>query len=427
MAAMTPLPRRLAAIATLVLAGAMVAVLALRAVGVPLGAGAATTRNPVPATPTPGLASPSASEEASEVFARIERQVSRLRGLPLAKIGPPDVLSREELLVELDAVFDQTWTDAQLARDNLTLRAMGLLTAEQDIRQLTESLYGSQVLGFYDFDEERMVVVTDGGLTPEAQVTYAHEFTHAMQDAAFDTGAGHRAQGEDDDAALARLALEEGDASVAMVQWATQHLSPEQLATIAATPLPDTGGVPEWMVRQLEFPYLAGAQLVTQLWASGGWEAVDAAYEDPPASTEQVLHPDKLLGSEAPVDVRVVDLPTLLGDGWSAVESTTVGEAMTGIWLDQLGTDRETADAAAQGWGGDSLTVARGPHRTFAMAWRIVFDTGAELDEFELAMRDVDIPGFSALVASEGELIVLNSSSAATSRTLSESLDQPGR
>ena len=35
-----------------------------------------------------------------------------------------------------------------------------------------------------------MVVVTDAGLTPGAQITYAHEFTHAMQDAAFDTGRG---------------------------------------------------------------------------------------------------------------------------------------------------------------------------------------------------------------------------------------------
>jgi hypothetical protein len=331
------------------------------------------------------------------------------------------------LRVELNDVFDESWTDAQLARDNLTLRAMGLLTDEQDIRQLTELLYGGQVLGFYDFDERRMVVVTDAGITPEAQVTYAHEFTHAMQDAAFDTGEGHQAQGEDDDAALARLALEEGDASVAMVQWATQNLSPAELATIATTPLPDTSGVPEWMIRQLEFPYLAGAQLVTQLWASGGWEAVDAAYGEPPASTEQVLHPDKFVGGEAPVDVAAVDLAQLLGGGWKGVESTTVGEAMTGIWLDELGAEEGDAVVAAEGWGGDRLAVARGPDRAFAMAWRIVFDTTAEQDEFQAAMRDLHIHGFSGYLHPSGtELIILSSSSATTTATLSDALDQPG-
>ena len=70
---------------------------------------------------------------------------------------------------------------------------MGLLTEDQDIRELTEQLYAGQVLGFYDFEDQRMVVVTDAGLTAEAQITYAHEFTHAMQDAAFDTGAAHDA------------------------------------------------------------------------------------------------------------------------------------------------------------------------------------------------------------------------------------------
>ena len=163
------------------------------------------------------------------MFAQIEQQVSDLRDLAAPDIGPPDVITRDELAVELEALFDETWTDEQLAADNLTLRAMGLLTEEQDIRELTEQLYAGQVLGFYDFEDQRMVVVTDAGLTAEAQITYAHEFTHAMQDAAFDTGAVHDATAEDDDQAMARLALEEGDAVVAMFQWAFGNLGPDQL------------------------------------------------------------------------------------------------------------------------------------------------------------------------------------------------------
>jgi hypothetical protein len=416
MAPMTPLPRRIAAFATLLLAGAIVTVLSLRSLGVPVAIGPSASPTAPAATPTAGLPSPSSGQDAFDVFNRIERQVSALRELPAPKIGPPDVISRRELGVELKAIFDETWTDAQLARDNLTLRAMGLLTAEQDIRQLTEFLYAGQVLGFYDFEERRMVVVTDAGITPEAQVTYAHEFTHAMQDAAFDTGPQHHAQGEDDDAALARLALEEGDATVSMFQWAFQNLPPDELASIGATPLPDTSGVPQWMITQLEFPYLSGAQLVAKLWASGGWAAVDAAYDRPPASTEQVLHPDKFLAREPPVKLADPRLASRLGEGWHDVESSTIGEAMLGIWLQQLGVSSADATAAAEGWGGDRLSVARGPGGGWVMAWRIAWDAPGEATEFDEARGQVsaNLPFATAeMRTGAAQTVVLHASSAA--------------
>ena len=62
-----------------------------------------------------------------------------------------------------------------------------------------------------------------------------------------------------------------------MVLWAIGHLSAGGDAGITETPLPDMSGMPAWMVSQLEFPYLAGAEFVGQLYASGGWDAVDEA------------------------------------------------------------------------------------------------------------------------------------------------------
>ena len=324
------------------------------------------------------------------------------------------MITRDELAEELQAIFDEEWTEEQLADDNLTLRAMGLLTEEQDIRELSEFLYAGQVLGFYDFEEQRMVVVSDAGLTPEAQITYAHEFTHAMQDAAFDTGTEREGQAEDDDAALARLALEEGDATVAMFQWAFGNLEADELAGLGATPLPDTTGVPEWMVRQLEFPYLAGATLVSELWASGGWDAVDAAYDDPPASTEQVLHPDKYLDGEPPVEVADPELAGLMGAGWRDVESSTVGEAMLGIWLEEMGVEADDASVAAAGWGGDRLSVAAGRTASGRWRWRIAFDAPGQAAEFDDAYAAItaELP-FATAVRETGaaERLVLHAPS----------------
>jgi hypothetical protein len=413
---MTTLPSRLVAGVTLVLALAIVAVLWLRALGVPLAVGPLASPTPVAATPTPGQPSPAGSHDELDAFARIEEQVSDLRDLPQADIGPPDVITREELAVELQAIFDEEWTEEQLADDNLTLRAMGLLTEEEDIRELSEFLYAGQVLGFYDFQEQRMVVVSDAGLTPEAQITYAHEFTHAMQDAAFDTGAEREGQAEDDDAAMARLALEEGDATFAMFQWAFGNLEADEIAGLGATPLPDTTGVPEWMIRQLEFPYLAGATLVGDLWASGGWDAVDAAYDDPPDSTEQVLHPDKYLDGEPPMEIADPELASQMGAGWRDVESSAVGEAMLGIWLEEMGLEADDASVAAAGWGGDRLSVASGPNGEWAMAWRIAFDAPGQATEFDdaYAATTAELPfATAANETGAAERLVLHASSQA--------------
>ena len=381
---MSTLMQRLAAIATLLLSLAIVAVLVLRSLGVPLAVGPLATPEPSIAQPTP-LAS--ATEDPMAVFSRIEEQVQALRGLPAADIGPPELLSRDDLAAELRRIFEADYPADQRAVDNAVLRALGLLGADQDIGALTEQLYAAQVLGFYDYDRKRMVVVSDGGLDAETRIIYAHEYTHALQDAAFNTGSAHEALIGDDDAALARTGLEEGDASLAMVLWGIANLTQDELLGVSQTPIPDMTGIPAWMVAQLELPYLAGAQFVGQLYAQGGWDAVDAAYSDPPASTEQLLHPDKYAAAEAPVSVSPIDLvdglTTSTGEPWRATETTTLGEAMIGIWLAGMGASTDDANAAADGWGGDTLTLATGAGGDWALALHVSWDTPAAADEFE--------------------------------------------
>ena len=422
---MTSLPRLLAVIATALLTLAIVAIVAVRTMGPPVAAGPTPSPTTAWASASPAEPAASPSGDVFGVFRRIENQVSALRGLRQPDIRQPDVITRNQLAGELRALLDEEWTPSQLADDNLTLRAMGLLGEQQDIRDLTEQLLAGQVLGFYDFEDRRMVVVTDAGLTPEAQITYAHEFTHAMQDEAFDTGETHGAQSEDDDEAMAFLALQEGDAVVSMFEWAFQNLTPEELAEVGATPVPDTSGVPHWMIRQLEFPYLAGASWVTQLWASGGWQAVDAAYDEPPASTEQVLHPEKYEAAERPLAVADPRLASRMGTGWEDVESSTLGEAMLGIWLGELGVPTDAAQSAAAGWGGDRLSVARGPDGAWAMSLRLTWDAASEANEFDdaHALLSAELPFATDLRATgRTERLVLHASSSGTLAALRAAL-----
>ncbi|HEX6127767.1 MAG TPA: hypothetical protein VF071_01975 [Candidatus Limnocylindria bacterium] len=353
------------------------------------------------ASPTPAASAP---DDLARALAEIEAQVLELRGLPAPEIGPAEIIDRQQLAVELAELLDAEWTDEELERANLTLRAMGLLADDQDLRELTERLLGDQVLGFYDPDEQRMVVVSDEGLSPLARITYAHEYTHALQDGAFRSFDARDAL-TDDDAILARQALEEGDATVVMFQWALAgNLTPDELQDIGLTPQPDTSGVPGWMLRQLEFPYLAGFTFVNQLRTSAGgsWSAVNDAYTDAPVSTEQVLHPEKYLAGEQPIEIDPIRMTQALSGGWEDLEPTTMGEAMIDIWLVELGVDQATATGAAAGWGGDLLEVAAGPDGEWIMGWHMAWDTAADAAQFLAAYDEAAAPAGMATFASEG-------------------------
>jgi hypothetical protein len=413
--------RQVVAAVTLVLALVLVAVLTLRALGVPIALGPESSASP----PTP-RATPAASDGSSpsleDELAAIESDVADIRDLPAADIGPAELVTREEVERRLAEQFEEDYPPEQRAADNVLFHALGLLAPDQDYAELRLQLLSSQVLGYYDDVTRQMVVVTDAGLTPEARVTYAHEYTHALQDAAFGIDSLDLDAEGDDDGAYARLGLLEGDATTVMVLWAIENLSPEEMLSISQTPLPDTSGVPAWMVSQLEFPYLAGTEFTSQLYATGGFSALDEAWADPPRSTEQVLHYAAYVADE-PVSAPALvdrDLPANV----ELVEESTFGEEMISIWLAALGVDGEDADAAGDGWGGDRVTSFASGDSEVAVALQVAWDTATDADQFAASYEDAlgRLQIFGQLVrVTETEIVVYQG----TSREFVESIAGP--
>ncbi|HYI66740.1 MAG TPA: hypothetical protein VEW95_07455 [Candidatus Limnocylindrales bacterium] len=357
--------------------------------------------------------------EAQAILAQIQDEVIAIRGLEAADIGPAEIISRDELAVELRQIFDEEYPVEDRERDNIELRALGLLDPDQDVAELQLQLLGDQVLGFYDDVDKRMVVVSDAGLDVEARITYAHEYTHALQDAAFGLDSLETDAVGEDDRGLARTALIEGDATITMLAWMLQNLSQaEILEYFAGAELPDTTGIPSWMVAQLSFPYDAGLTWTTSL--AGGdptspdFTEVDAAFDDPPDSTEQIIELDKWEAREAPATVEVPDLAAALGDGWEEVDSTPIGQATIGIMLEYFGIPVAEAREAGSGWGGDRLVVATGPDDAFAVAWRLAWDSPTDAAQFLAAYETVadglDFPA-SVTELANGQILVAHASS----------------
>lgn len=315
-----------------------------------------------------------------------------IRGLRPTHPVTPQLVSETELQAIVAASFATDNPDAVVAANERLLKTLGLMPAAASLKDLYLELLGSQVAGLYSPTDKKLYVVSRSGtLGPVEKVTFAHEFTHALQDQAFNLasfGVDTIGQG---DRSLARLALVEGDATDVMTIWATTHLGQAELLQLAAessdpTQLAVLAAAPAILREGLLFPYTAGQAFVGGLVARGGFAAVDAAFRSPPDSTEQIIHPDRYASRDLPVKVVLpADLAARLGNGWKVGLEDTLGEFQLGVWLRAPGVDLAAATAVAAGWGGDRVALVDGPGGARGVVDLATWDTPASAEAFVTA------------------------------------------
>jgi hypothetical protein len=356
----------------------------------PTPAPSATATPTPPATPA---ATPIPDGDLAALYREIEDQVAELRELPAKERLEPSVLSQDEVRERIRVQFEKDNPPDEIAIAEETLEALNLLPADADLGELYVDLLGSQVAGFYDPETKEMVVVSKSGQVGATEkVTFAHEFTHALQDQVFGLdGIDVDAVGQGD-RSLGRLGLVEGDASLAMTLWLSKHLGPDdlqELLKVDPEAQAQLEAMPAILRETLLFPYQQGLVFVNGIWAKGGWEAVDRAYGRLPDSTEQVLHPEKYEAREKPAEVTLdaAALAATMGDGWSGTPEDTLGEFQLSVWLKENGVKALAAGDAAEGWGGDRLAYLRGPDGRWALVLETAWDTQADADEFLAVAR----------------------------------------
>jgi hypothetical protein len=144
--------------------------------------------------------------------------------------------------------------------------------------------------------------------------------------------------------------------------------------------------VPAYMQERFKFPYLDGSNFVLSLKKQGGWEAVNRAYQNPPRSTEEILHPEKYQTGDDPP--RLPDLSDLTVTGYQAIHQDTLGEF--GIRTLLAGANRKLAAKRAAGWGGDRAVVfERKEGGGLLLVWVVDWDTPADAAEFMDGMEEV--------------------------------------
>jgi hypothetical protein len=329
----------------------------------------------------------------------IARETAEVRELPPLDQIDDVILSRDELERMMPELIGEESDQAALRADARSLAAIGLIPEGTDLFDLTIRLMNEQAAGFYDPRTDAMYVIADGDFGAEAYF-YAHEVVHALQDAWLDPHDHlEETSSDNSDETLAALALYEGDAVSAANAYLARH--PDLALAIvreANADFPVLDKAPAAISVTLVFPYFSGERFVARLIGEGGWDAVDAAYADLPASTEQILHPQKYLQRDRPSSVPLPE-PSSLGDGWQLVADDTLGELQTGLLLANLGPGQgfntitgqlalpEAARNAAAGWDGDRFALwedVAGAREV--LVWRSVWDTPQDARAFSRAL-----------------------------------------
>ena len=326
--------------------------------------------------------------------AEVEANVIELRGLPLLSPITPVVLSRDALRDRLATEAAAETTPEEARADVLELSAFDFLEPDYDLYAAQLQLQSDGILGFYDPETAEFVVVSDGALLDAPTLyTHAHEFVHALQDQHYDLEA-LTDEALDSEAQAAVRALAEGEASLVQYLYLAErdYFTPDEVDAIvndsAQTDDSFLDEYPPVLINNLAFPYVSGSRFVGELYRAGGFAAIDAAWANPPQSTEHILHPERYRAGDAPQLVALAPLTDTLGVGWQEIENNVMGEFFLREYLDQQ-LPATTAARAALGWGGDRYAVywneATGG---LVMALRAVWDTPADAAEFAAAYAD---------------------------------------
>jgi hypothetical protein len=230
-------------------------------------------------------------------------------------------------------------------------------------------LLSEQVAGQYNQETKEMDVIQGSGFGGTERLTYAHEYTHALQDQNYDIENGlnysSEACEEDSERCAAIQALLEGDASMLELDWFYNYATSQDLTDIQnfyqdyESPVYDNA--PAFLQEDFLFPYVYGQGFVEYLYDIGGWDAINAAYSNLPVSTEQILHPERY-PNDVPNNPDHPDLSPILGDQWRELDSGVMGEWYTYLILahgrdPNARLDDTEAQIASDGWEGDIYIV----------------------------------------------------------------------
>jgi hypothetical protein len=244
------------------------------------------------------------------------------------------------------------------------MEKFGLIPKDYPLDQVLVKVLTEQIAGLYDPDSQEFFIA-DWTSPADERPVMSHELTHALQDQHFHIDKWTDAAKPNDDGELARDAVIEGSAMAAMIDYELEgkgsirdlgDFDPAMfMGDVDSSP--ELSKAPKVLQDELLFPYLAGITFTQHLLkATNGWPDFYRVFDKPPASTQQIMHPDLYLRGVLPGKVEMPTTKGVVSADWKKLDENNMGEFGVQEILKQfLPKNRSTALAAA--WAGDRYQI----------------------------------------------------------------------
>ena len=314
-------------------------------------------------TPTASQATPAENALDGPPVEPLDALVTELMAFVQAERGLT-FIERPSVVVLDSGSFNDAWQqvvvrDAQanpadFANFTDIYQAVGIIDDGRELDELWTRFGDAGVVGYYD-TQTGGIVLRSGELTAFTETVLVHELVHALEDQVFgldrdDSGASN------DETAWTFSALIEGSARVIEGRYrATLSQAELNEEAAARNSIPRSVSLNEFTPSFLELQfgrYDYGEDFAATLWEVGQDE-LDAAYVDPPETSEAVVNPDAFLSGAD--DAEALDFPPADGE---VFEQGIWGQAGVAALLTDIYT-RDDALDISQGWGNDRFVAWR--------------------------------------------------------------------
>jgi hypothetical protein len=234
----------------------------------------------------------------------ILKELSDITGFQIRKQLPFEMINREQVNQYLKEQIRRSVKPDEIRAEETTLKKFGFAPPDFDLKQTTIDLLTEQAAAFYDFKRKKLFL-SDWAAENMRDVALIHELAHALADQNFRIEKFMGKGSDNSEAAMAREAVVEGQASWLMIEvgarrngksLADPRIASDLLSNDLETPqtgYPVFNKAPLYLRRTLTFPYDDGQKFQQAVFLREGKPAFARVFREPPLSTAQIVHPSR--------------------------------------------------------------------------------------------------------------------------------------